>query len=37
MPSAHDDIGWFSLEGLPPPPHAIVRAALVELQSGPLG
>lgn len=28
-PEEHDDIGWFSLEDLPPPPHVIVRTALV--------
>lgn len=33
-PEEHDDIGWFSLEGFPPPPHVVVRTALVEaLQS----
>lgn len=29
-PEEHDGLGWFSLEGLPPLPHIIVRAALVE-------
>lgn len=29
-PEEHDDIGWFSLEELPPPPHVIVRAFLAE-------
>ena len=24
----HDDIGWFDLEELPPPPHVLVRTAL---------
>lgn len=28
-PEEHDDIGWFSLEGLPPPGHPLLRAALV--------
>lgn len=28
-PDEHDDIGWFSLEELPPPPHVIVRATLL--------
>lgn len=28
-PEEHDDIGWFSLEHLPPPPHVSVRTALV--------
>lgn len=25
----HDDIGWFGVEELPPPPHVIVRTALM--------
>ncbi|WP_182525501.1 NUDIX domain-containing protein [Nocardioides dongkuii] len=29
-PEEHDGIGWFSLEELPPPPHVLVRTALVE-------
>ncbi|UMG91106.1 NUDIX domain-containing protein [Nocardioides sp. TF02-7] len=29
-PEEHDGLAWFSLEELPPPPHIIVRAALVE-------
>jgi 8-oxo-dGTP diphosphatase len=33
-PDEHDGIGWFSLEELPPPPHVIVRAALVEVLRG---
>jgi len=28
-PDEHDDIGWFGLEELPPPPHVLVRTALV--------
>ncbi|MFZ2014380.1 MAG: NUDIX domain-containing protein [Nocardioides sp.] len=30
-PEEHDDIGWFGLEELPPPPHVVVRRALVEV------
>jgi 8-oxo-dGTP diphosphatase len=29
-PDEHVDIGWFGLEELPPPAHALVRTALVE-------
>lgn len=28
-PEEHDDIGWFDLEALPPPPNVVVRTALV--------
>lgn len=28
-PEEHDGIAWFSLDDLPPPPHVIVRMALV--------
>ena len=28
-PEEHDDIGWFSLQELPPPAHVLVRTALV--------
>lgn len=30
-PEEHDDIGWFDLDDLPPPPHVVVRTALVEV------
>ncbi|WP_248579597.1 NUDIX domain-containing protein [Nocardioides sp. InS609-2] len=33
-PEEHDDMGWFSLEELPPPPHVIVRTALVHAMQG---
>ena len=36
-PEEHDDIGWFSLEELPPPPHVLVRTALVNAMQGHLG
>lgn len=29
-PDEHDDIGWFGPEDLPPPPHVVVRTALVD-------
>ncbi len=29
-PEEHHDIGWFTLEELPPPGHPLLRAALVE-------
>jgi 8-oxo-dGTP diphosphatase len=29
-PEEHDDLGWFSLEELPPPPHLLARAALID-------
>ena len=29
-PEEHDDIGWFDVEHLPPPPHVVVRAVLVD-------
>lgn len=28
-PEEHDELSWFSLEELPPPPHIIVREALL--------
>jgi 8-oxo-dGTP diphosphatase len=28
-PDEHDGIGWFDVQDLPPPPHVLVRAALV--------
>ncbi len=28
-PDEHDGMGWFKLEALPPPPHVLVRTALV--------
>ncbi|MGN6129152.1 MAG: NUDIX domain-containing protein [Nocardioidaceae bacterium] len=28
-PEEHDDIRWFDFEELPPPPHVVVRTALV--------
>ena len=30
-PEEHDDIGWFGPEELPPPPHVIVRTALINV------
>jgi 8-oxo-dGTP diphosphatase len=36
-PDEHDDIGWFSLQDLPPPPHVIVRTALLEALGTPGG
>jgi 8-oxo-dGTP diphosphatase len=29
-PEEHDQIGWFGLAELPPPPHVVVRSALVD-------
>ena len=29
-PEEHDGMRWFSLEELPPPPHVLVRTALVD-------
>ncbi|MGC4110216.1 MAG: NUDIX domain-containing protein [Nocardioides sp.] len=34
-PEEHVDIRWFDLEELPPPPHLIVRAALVDAMRRP--
>ena len=34
-PEEHDDIAWFSLEELPPPPHVPVRTALVNALRSP--
>lgn len=28
-PDEHDDIGWFSRHDFPPPPHVVVRSALL--------
>lgn len=36
-PEEHDDIGWFGLEELPPPAHAVVRDALVAAMRGDRG
>jgi 8-oxo-dGTP pyrophosphatase MutT (NUDIX family) len=34
-PEEHDQIGWFGLAELPPPPHVVVRTALVNaMRSG---
>lgn len=33
-PEEHDDLGWFGLDELPPPAHAVVRTALVEAMRG---
>lgn len=33
-PEEHDGVGWFGLTELPPPPHVVVRAALVEAMRG---
>jgi 8-oxo-dGTP diphosphatase len=32
-PEEHDDIGWFGREEMPPPPHVIVRTALLHAMS----
>ncbi|MGF9755718.1 NUDIX domain-containing protein [Microvirga sp. 0TCS3.31] len=29
-PEEHDGMGWFTVEELPPPPHVLARAALVD-------
>jgi hypothetical protein len=34
VPEEHDDIGWFSLEELPPLAHVVVRTALVDAMRG---
>jgi 8-oxo-dGTP diphosphatase len=34
-PEEHDDIGWFDVQDLPPPPHVLARAALVSALQGP--
>lgn len=36
-PEEHDDIGWFGIEELPPPPHVIVRTALLEVMQSQRG
>lgn len=36
-PEEHDDIGWFGLQELPPPPHVLVRTALVDVLRGERG
>lgn len=33
----HDDIGWFGMDQLPPPPHVIVRTALIGVMQSQLG
>ena len=33
-PEEHDQIGWFALAQLPPPPHVVVRTALVDAMKG---
>jgi ADP-ribose pyrophosphatase YjhB (NUDIX family) len=30
-PEEHDDIGWFAHQDMPPPPHVIVRTALLNV------
>lgn len=34
-PEEHDDIGWFGREEVPPPPHVIVRTALLSAMHSP--
>lgn len=33
-PDEHDDIGWFSVQDLPPPPHVVVRTSLLAVLQG---
>ncbi|NYD58842.1 mutator protein MutT [Nocardioides marinisabuli] len=33
-PDEHDEVAWFGLADLPPPPHVVVRTALVAAMSG---
>jgi len=33
-PEEHDDIGWFDVRDLPPPPHVLVREELVSALQG---
>ena len=35
-PDEHDDMRWFSLEEMPPPPHVVVRTALARALQGDL-
>lgn len=32
----HDDIGWFGIDDLPPPPHIVVRTALMQVMQSQL-